>query len=48
MEISCPNHGKKYLKESSTKEYIYYKCTKCSYLLRIGNNENGDEKDVNI
>lgn len=47
MEISCPNHGKDYFDESSTKEWIYYKCTKCSYLLRIKNDRDGDE-DVNI
>lgn len=41
-EIKCPNHGDKHLKISSTKEWAYYKCTECSYLVRIKNE--GDEK----
>lgn len=44
LNIKCPNHGDKFLEESSTKEWIFYKCTKCSYLVRIKNNkENKNE-----
>lgn len=37
--IQCPNHGDKFLEKSNTKEWIYLKCTKCSYLVRIKNEE---------
>ena len=40
-KIKCPNHGDKYIKITTTIKFIFYKCTKCSCLIRIENNGEG-------